>query len=148
MKLEPNQLSRNQLVNDHLPLVKNIIYKMSIYLSSSLLELDDLMNAGVFGLIGAIERYDPKKGNNFKKYAAYCIKGAVLEELRALDYLSRDSRRKVKKLEYTYLKLENKMGREIKDEEQDKKENSDYIRRCGTAVFIYGPSLCRGYLCR
>jgi RNA polymerase sigma factor for flagellar operon FliA len=75
------------------------------------------MNVGVIGLIQAVDRYDPRRDNKFMTYAIFRIKGAVLSELRARDFLSRSNRRKIRELESAYLRLEQKLGREADDHE-------------------------------
>lgn len=110
-------LLRQELINKYLPYVKRIVHRLAIYLPSRIIEIDDLVNAGVIGLIQAVNRYDPKRENKFITYAIYRIKGAVLSELRARDYLSRSNRRKIRELEMTCLKLEQKFVREVEDVE-------------------------------
>lgn len=109
-------LSRNQLITEYLPYVKRIAHRIAIHLPSSV-EIDDLVNAGVIGLIEAVEGYNPAKDNKFITYAVFRIKGAVLSELRDRDYLSRSSRKKIRELEKAYARLEQKLGREAHDEE-------------------------------
>ena len=81
------------------------------------MEIDDLINAGIIGLIQAAERYDPTRDNKFITYAAFRIRGAVLSELRSRDFLSKSNRRKAREIENTYLHLEKRLGREVRDEE-------------------------------
>lgn len=111
-----NHLLRNQLIIEYLPYVKRIVHRIAIHLPSSI-EIDDLVNAGVIGLIQAIERYDASRNNKFKTYAAFRIKGAVLSDLRSRDFLSRSNRKKIRELEKAYVKLEKELGREVKDRE-------------------------------
>jgi RNA polymerase sigma factor for flagellar operon FliA len=75
------------------------------------------MNVGVIGLIQAVDRYDPRRDNKFMTYAVFRIKGAVLSELRSRDFLSRSNRRKIRELENAFLRLEQKLGREVDDVE-------------------------------
>ena len=75
------------------------------------------MNVGVIGLIQAVDRYDSTRDNKFMTYAIFRIKGAVLSELRARDFLSRSNRRKIRELENAFLRLEQKLGREADDKE-------------------------------
>jgi len=110
------QLSRDHLVTDYLPYVKRIVQRIAVHLPASV-EMDDLINAGIIGLIEAAERYDPTRDNKFITYAVFRIKGAVLSELRARDFLSKANRRKARELEKTHLSLEQKLGREVKDQE-------------------------------
>ena len=109
-------LVRSQLITEYLPYVKRIVHRIAMHLPSSV-EIEDLINAGVVGLIEAVEGYNPAKDNKFMTYAVFRIKGAVLSELRARDYLSRSSRRKARELEKTSAKLEQKLGREVSDQE-------------------------------
>jgi len=107
---------RDQLITEYLPYVKRIVHRIAIHLPSTI-DIDDLMNVGVIGLIQAVDRYDPSRDNKFMTYAVFRIKGAVLSELRSRDFLSRSNRRKIRDLENACLKLEQKLGREVDDEE-------------------------------
>ena len=107
---------RDQLITEYLPYVKRIVHRIAVHLPSTI-DIDDLMNVGVIGLIQAVDRYDPGRDNKFMTYAVFRIKGAVLSELRSRDFLSRSNRRKIRDLENTCLKLEQKLGREVDDEE-------------------------------
>ncbi|UCF94370.1 MAG: FliA/WhiG family RNA polymerase sigma factor [Desulfobacterales bacterium] len=110
------QTDRDQLIMEYLPYVKRIVQRIAIHLPATI-DIDDLLNVGVVGLIQAVERYDPQRDNKFMTYAVFRIKGAVLSELRARDFLSRSSRRKIRELENAYLRLEQKLGREVEDRE-------------------------------
>jgi RNA polymerase sigma factor for flagellar operon FliA len=105
---------RQKLITDYLPYVKRIVQRIATHLPASV-DVDDLMNVGVIGLIQAVDRYDPKRDNKFMTYAVFRIKGAVLSELRSRDYLSRSSRRKLRELENACLRLEQRLGREAED---------------------------------
>lgn len=107
---------RDQLITEYLPYVKRIVHRIAVHLPSTI-DIDDLMNVGVIGLIQAVDRYDPGRDNKFMTYAVFRIKGAVLSELRSRDFLSRSNRRKIRDLETACLKLEQKLGREVDDEE-------------------------------
>ena len=107
---------RDQLITEYLPYVKRIVQRLAVHLPSTV-DIDDLMNVGVIGLIQAVDRYDPRRDNKFMTYAIFRIKGAVLSELRARDFLSRSNRRKIRELESVYLRLEQKLGREAEDQE-------------------------------
>ena len=107
---------RDQLITEYLPYVKRIVQRLAVHLPSTV-DTDDLMNVGVIGLIQAVDRYDPRRDNKFMTYAIFRIKGAVLSELRARDFLSRSNRRKIRELESAYMQLEQKLGREADDEE-------------------------------
>jgi RNA polymerase sigma factor for flagellar operon FliA len=105
---------RDQLISEYLPYVKRIVHRIAVHLPSTI-DIDDLMNVGVIGLIQAVDRYDSRRDNKFMTYAVFRIKGAVLSELRSRDFLSRSNRRKIRDLENTHNKLEQKYGREVDD---------------------------------
>lgn len=107
---------RNQIIMEYIPQVKRIVNRIANHLPPSV-EVDDLMNAGIIGLIQAIERYDSSRDNKFLTYAIFRIKGAVLSELRSRDFLGRSVRKKLREIEKTYLKLEQRSGSEVEDEE-------------------------------
>ena len=107
---------RDQLITEYLPYVKRIVHRIAVHLPSTI-DIDDLMNVGVIGLIQAVDRYDPSRDNKFMTYAVFRIKGAVLSELRSRDFLSRSNRRKIRDLENACLKLEQKLGRDVDDDE-------------------------------
>jgi len=107
---------RNQIISEYLPYVNRIVNRIATHLPPTV-ETDDLVNVGIIGLIQAIERYDPQRDNKFMTYAVFRIKGAVLSELRSRDFLGRTTRKKIRNLEKAYLKLEQKLGREVEDTE-------------------------------
>ena len=111
-----SSFSRDELITEYLPYVKRIVQRISVHLPSNV-ETDDLINAGIIGLIQAAERYDPTMENQFITYAVFRIKGAVLSELRSRDFLSKSNRRKAREIENTCLSLEQKLSRQAKDEE-------------------------------
>jgi len=111
-----NTSPRDQLITEYLPHVKRIVHRIAMHLPSGV-DIDDLMHAGIIGLLEAIEGFDPARGNKFMTYAIFRIRGSVLSELRSQDFHSRSNRRKIRELDNAYLKLEQKLGREIKDEE-------------------------------
>ena len=135
-----SHLLRNQIINEYLPYVKRIVNRIAVHLPATI-EIDDLINVGVIGLIQAIERYDPSRDNKFITYAVFRIKGAVLSELRSRDFLGRTTRRKIRDLEKAYLKLEQKLGREVTDEEVANEMNMDLdqfykVKRMSSISFV------------
>jgi RNA polymerase sigma factor for flagellar operon FliA len=108
--------SSEKLIHDYLPYVKRIVQRIANHLPASV-DVEDLMNVGVMGLIQAVDRFDPKRDNKFMTYAIFRIKGAVLSELRSRDFLSRSSRRKLREFEQTCQKMEQRLGREVDDVE-------------------------------
>lgn len=112
----PVNSSRDKLVLEYAPLIKYIAQKIASRLPANI-ELDDLMSSGVIGLMDAIEKYDSSRDNKFKTYAEFRIRGAILDELRAQDWVPRSVREKAKLLERVYAKIEQSTGRQATDEE-------------------------------
>ena len=67
---------RDQLITEYLPYVKRIVHRIAVHLPSTI-DIEDLLNVGVIGLIQAVDRYDPKRDNKFMTYAVFRIRGAV-----------------------------------------------------------------------
>src|ERR1700712_4119673 len=118
-KEEPTKMTAHQkdkLILEYAPLIKFIAQKIAVRLPSNI-ELDDLISSGVIGLMDAIEKYDPTRDNKFKTYAEFRIRGSILDELRAQDWVPRSVRDKAKLLDRTTVKLEAALGRSAQDEE-------------------------------
>lgn len=107
---------RDQLIMDYAPLIRFVAQRIAARLPSNI-EIDDLISAGVIGLMDAIEKYDPSRDNKFKTYAEFRIRGAILDELRSQDWVPRSIRDKSKRIEKTYAELEQRFGRAVSDEE-------------------------------
>src|SRR3954465_9546202 len=101
---------RDQIVLDHLPLVKSIAIRVHENLPVHV-DLDDLIHAGVMGLFDAVAKYDGAKNVVFHSYAKHRIKGAILDSLRQLDWASRDLRRRQKQVESATRDLASALGR-------------------------------------
>ena len=86
-------------------------------------ELGDLINTGVIGLIEAFRNYDPERGVKFETYAVPRIRGAILDELRSLDWVPRSTRAKAREIERALLAYENREGRPPTNEELAKELN-------------------------
>jgi len=132
--------ARNKIIVEYLPHVKRIVNRMAVNLPSSV-ENEELVNAGIIGLIQAIDRYDPSRDNKFMTYAVFRIKGAIISELRSRDFLGRSLRRKIKELDKAYFGLEQKLGREASAEELAEALNTDVdqvnkVRRMSNISFI------------
>ncbi len=112
----PNNSTREKLVLEYAPLIKYIAQKIAARLPANI-ELDDLISSGVIGLMDAIEKYDASRDNKFKTYAEFRIRGAILDELRAQDWVPRSVREKAKVLERCYAKIEQQKGRHATDDE-------------------------------
>jgi RNA polymerase sigma factor for flagellar operon FliA len=81
------------------------------------LDVDDIINVGVIGLMDAMTKYDPDRETLFKTYAEFRIRGAMLDEIRAMDWVPRSIREKASKLRGTYQELEQRLGRPASEEE-------------------------------
>lgn len=114
--LKLSQAQKDRLILEYAPLIKFIAQKIAIRLPPNI-EVDDLISSGVIGLMDAIEKYDPTRDNTFKTYAEFRIRGAILDELRAQDWVPRSVRDKAKLLDRTTVKLEAQMGRTPEDTE-------------------------------
>ena len=101
---------RDQVVLDHLPLVKAIAIRVHENLPVHV-DLDDLVHAGVLGLIDAVEKFDASKNVAFQSYAKHRIKGSILDSLRELDWASRDMRKRQKRMEAVTHELSTRLGR-------------------------------------
>ena len=107
---------RETLIVENAYLIKYVAGRLNIYFSANL-EYDDLVSFGVFGLIDAIDKFDPNKGVKFETYASLRIRGAILDNIRELDWVPRSLRQKGKDLEKAYSELEYEFGRPPTDEE-------------------------------
>ncbi len=115
-KKEGSQESREKLILNYAPLVKYVAGRVSSGLPPNI-EYADLVSYGIFGLIDAIEKYDPERGIKFETYAVARIKGAIIDELRSIDWVPRSVRFKARELERAYTTLENELKRLPSDEE-------------------------------
>ena len=111
--------TRDEIIIEYAPLIRYIAQKIAARLPSNI-ELDDLISCGAIGLMDAIDKYDPTRDNKFKTYAEFRIRGAMLDELRAQDWVPRSVREKAKLIEKSYQKLEGELGRTATDEEMCK----------------------------
>jgi RNA polymerase sigma factor for flagellar operon FliA len=102
--------SRNDWLQQYAPLVKRIAHHMMARLPANV-ELDDLVQAGMIGLVDAIQRYEECQGTQFETYANQRIRGAMLDELRANDWLPRSVRKSQRQIEGAVHKLEQRLGR-------------------------------------
>ena len=108
--------NREQIIKDYVPLVKFVAHRIASRLPSHV-ELDDLINSGILGLMDAIEKFEPARNIKFKTYAELRVKGAILDGLRELDWVPRSLRRKKKDIEGAYHILEQRLGHAATDEE-------------------------------
>lgn len=107
---------REQIIIEYANLVKIVAGRLSMYLGYTV-EYDDLVGYGTFGLIDAIDKFDLLKGVKFETYASLRIRGAILDQIRKMDWIPRTLRQKQKKIDQAYQKLELEHGRAGTDEE-------------------------------
>ncbi len=115
-KHERDPRARDHLVLEYAHLAKYVAGRLAIGLPPTV-QIDDLISSGILGLMDAIEKYDPKRDTKFETYAMTRIRGAMLDELRALDWVPRSTRRKARLLEDAYATLEAELGRSATDTE-------------------------------
>ena len=107
---------REAFIKQYAPLVKYVAGKVAVGMPHNV-EFDDLVGFGVFGLIDAIDKYDPEKNVKFKTYAVTRIRGAIFDELRLIDWVPRSVRQKTREIETTISSLEAQLGRTASDQE-------------------------------
>ena len=107
---------RDRLIVHYSPLVKYVAGRVAVGLPQNV-EQADLVSYGIFGLIDAIDKFDLERGFKFETYAIARIKGAILDELRSMDWVPRSVRAKARSLEKAYTKLEAELHRTPTDEE-------------------------------
>lgn len=107
---------RDRFIIEYAPLVKIVAGKLSMYLGYNV-EYEDLVGYGIFGLIDAIDKYDVDKGNKFETYASLRIRGAILDQIRKMDWIPRSLRQKQKKIDSAISELESATGKKPTDEE-------------------------------
>jgi len=113
---QSQQGSADDLVRDYLPLVKKIGLHLMARLPPNI-ELDDMLQVGVIGLIQAGATYDPSRGASFATYAGIRIKGAMLDEVRRNDWLPRSVQQNIKRVSNAIAQLEARLGRLVSDTE-------------------------------
>lgn len=108
---------RDELVLQYAPLVKNVVSRVTARLPLNTMDKDEMTSVGIIGLMSAIEKFDNKRNVKFETYACFRIRGAVLDELRARDWVPRSTRDKDNKLEKAFSSLRRSLGRPPREEE-------------------------------
>ncbi|NNM66579.1 MAG: RNA polymerase sigma factor WhiG [Spirochaetales bacterium] len=111
-----NPKLRDSFIRQYAPLVRYVAGKVAMGLPQNV-DYDDLVGFGVFGLIDAIDKFDPEKHVKFKTYAVTRIRGAIFDELRAIDWVPRSVRQKSREVEEAIVNLESRLGRQVSDQE-------------------------------
>lgn len=120
---------REKLILEYAPLVKLVAGRLSMYLGYNV-EYDDLVSYGIFGLIDAIDKFDSMKAVKFETYASLRIRGAILDQIRKMDWIPRTIRQKQKKIDAAIKDVETATGRAATDEEIAKNlgiSDDDYL---------------------
>ena len=107
---------REELIVEYAPLVRFVVGRLGIP-PTSILDAEDLISYGVIGLINAVDRFDPARGIRFEAFATPRIRGAVIDQLRTLNWLPRSAVTRVRQLEGALAELEQRLGRHAKEEE-------------------------------
>ncbi len=135
-----NPKLRDSFIRQYAPLVRYVAGKVAMGLPQNV-DYDDLVGYGVFGLIDAIDKFDPEKHVKFKTYAVTRIRGAIFDELRAIDWVPRSVRQKSREVEEAIVNLEARLGRQVTDKEiaeelgmKEEEFNDTLIKISGTAV--------------
>ena len=131
---------RDKLIRQYMPIVKWVAGRVSTGMPDSV-EFDDLVGFGQFGLLDAIEKYDPDKNVKFKTYATTRIRGAIFDELRELDWVPRSVRQKSREIEDTIVELEGKLGRTATDSEIAQAMNMTEAEYQSTVMKVSGTSV-------
>ena len=111
-----SKIAKDKLLVEYAHLVKFIANRLAVNLPASV-DRNDLISSGVLGLIKAVETFEPERGFKFETYAGHKIRGAILDELRALDWVPRSVRQKSRDLHRVFARLENQLGRLPYDDE-------------------------------
>lgn len=107
---------REKIILEYAPLVKVVAGRLSMYLGYNV-EYEDLVSYGIFGLIDAIDKFDCLKEVKFETYASLRIRGAILDQIRKMDWIPRTIRQKQKKIETVIREIEQETGHQASDEE-------------------------------
>lgn len=115
-EIEITTENREEVIKQYSPMIKYVANRIAMRLPPHI-EVDDLISVGVLGLIDAITKYDPTRGAKFKTYAEFRVRGAILDELRSMDWVPRSVRQKASNVDSVVQKLQSKLGRPPEDEE-------------------------------
>ncbi|HVS53687.1 MAG TPA: FliA/WhiG family RNA polymerase sigma factor [Opitutaceae bacterium] len=114
--ISPSAVDEKDLIERYLPLVRNVVDRIKLNVPAHV-DADDLYSVGITGLIAAVRKFDPEQGSTFASYAAMRIRGAILDELRRMDWCPRRARARSRKLKSAINEVEQKLGRAATDAE-------------------------------
>jgi len=115
-EIEITTENREEVIKRYSPMIKYVANRIAMRLPPHI-EVDDLISVGVLGLMDAISKYDSNRGAKFKTYAEFRVRGAILDELRAMDWVPRSIRQKASKVDKVVQELQAKLSRSPEDEE-------------------------------
>ncbi len=139
--VSPSAVDEKDLIERYLPLVRNVVDRIKLNVPAHV-DADDLYSVGITGLIAAVRKFDPEQGSTFASYAALRIRGAILDELRRMDWCPRRARARSRKLKTAINEVEQKHGRAATDAEVcatlglDKKEYEKWVEEAKPVTFI------------
>ena len=139
--------AENALVEQYLPLVRSALGRLAMTLPEHV-DQDDLNSAGLIGLLQALRNYDPASGNSFETYARLRVRGAMLDELRRMDWVPRTVHEKARRIQDAIAQVEQRLGRVPTDAEVAKALNisgdeySDLLAEVRPATFICLDAVC------
>ncbi len=108
-QITPGSVSEEELVKEHMPLVKNIVGRIALTLPSHV-DAQDLYSSGLVGLLNAVRNFDPGAGSSFESYARVRVRGAIFDELRRLDWVPRSVHEKARRVQVVIQRLEQAKG--------------------------------------
>jgi RNA polymerase sigma factor FliA len=111
-----SEYEREDVIRSYLPLVKRVVHRLSGRLPREV-DVKEMLNSGIIGLVDALEKYNPQLETNFASYAHIRIRGAILDSFRSQDWLPRTLRYKAHKVEAAYQRIEQRYGRPATDDE-------------------------------
>ncbi|MCR5107864.1 MAG: FliA/WhiG family RNA polymerase sigma factor [Lachnospiraceae bacterium] len=112
----PTQETREKIILEYAPLVKVVAGRLAMYLGYNV-EYDDLVSYGIFGLIDAIDKFDPRKDVKFETYASLRIRGSILDQIRKMDWIPRTVRKRQRDISQAIKDIEARTGKSATDEE-------------------------------
>jgi RNA polymerase sigma factor FliA len=139
--VSPSAIDEKDLIERYLPLVRNVVDRLKLNLPAHV-DADDLYSVGITGLIAAVRKFDPEQGNTFASYAATRIRGAILDELRRMDWCPRRVRARSRKLKSAINDVEQQLGRAATDDEMctalgiDRKEYAKWVEEAKPVTFL------------
>lgn len=139
--VSPAAVDEKDLIERYLPLVRNVVDRIKLNVPAHV-DADDLYSVGITGLIAAVRKFDPEQGSTFASYAAMRIRGAILDELRRMDWCPRRARARSRKLKAAINEVEQKLGRAATDDEVsaalglNAKEYAKWVEEAKPVTFI------------